>query len=64
MILVRDDFVRGAVQTSMERLKADPGGAIDNESVRAALLRQAQATWVTFGSSGSAKRAAARAWRG
>ena len=43
MVLVRDDFVR-AVQTAMERLKADPGGAIDNESIRAALLWQESST--------------------
>ncbi|WP_186830620.1 hypothetical protein [Mitsuaria sp. TWR114] len=43
MILARDDFVR-AVQTAMERLKADPGGAIDNEGIHAAVLRQASST--------------------
>ena len=43
MIQIRDDFVR-AVQSVMERLKTDPNGAVDNEGIRAALLRQAENT--------------------
>lgn len=43
MIQIRDDFVR-AVQSVMERLKTDPSGAIDNEGIRTALLRQASST--------------------
>ena len=43
MIQIRDDVVR-AVQSVMERLKTDPSGAIDNEGIRTALLRQASST--------------------
>ncbi len=43
MILIRDDFVR-ALLSAMQQLKADPKAPIDNEGIRAALLRQASST--------------------
>lgn len=43
MIVIRDDFVQ-ALLSVMAQLKADPGASIDNEGIRAALLRQASST--------------------